>query len=72
MVTCVSPSPRRSRHQLSSPIRIGGASVSDPRPRLTSVFYSIRLRDEPVPDLLVVVRLGSNTLHDQHLVKRTA
>ena len=41
--------------------------MSDPARRLVDVFESIRLRDEAVPDLLVVVRLGSNTLLDQHL-----
>jgi hypothetical protein len=39
---------------------------------LADVFESIGLRDEAVPDLLVVVRLGSNTLLDQHLAKSTA
>jgi len=46
--------------------------VSDPARSLVDVFESIRLRDEAVPDLLVVVRLGSNTLLDQHLAKSTA
>jgi len=36
------------------------------------VFESISLRDESVPDLLVVVRLGSNTLLDEHLARSTA
>ena len=36
------------------------------------MFESINLRDESVPDLLVVVRLGSNTLLDEHLVRSTA
>ena len=36
------------------------------------MFESIRLRDDPVPDLIVVVRLGSNTLLDQHLAKSAA
>jgi hypothetical protein len=35
------------------------------------VFESITLREEPVPDLLVVVRLGSSTLVDEHLAKST-
>lgn len=36
------------------------------------MFENISLRDEPVPDLLVVVRLGSNTLLDEHLARITA
>ena len=36
------------------------------------MFESISLRDESVPDLLVVVRLGSNTLLDEHLARSTA
>lgn len=36
------------------------------------MFESITLREESVPDLLVVVRLGSNTLLDEHLAKSTA
>ena len=36
------------------------------------MFESLNLRDEPVPDLLVVVRLGSNTLLDDHLSRSTA
>lgn len=36
------------------------------------MFESLNLRDEAVPRLLVVVRLGSNTLLDEHLAKSTA
>lgn len=36
------------------------------------MFESPNLRDESIPDLLVVVRLGSNTLLDDHLVRSTA
>lgn len=39
---------------------------------LLVVFESISLRDDPVPELLVVVRLGSNTLLDDHLARSTA
>lgn len=46
--------------------------MSDPARSLIAVFESIHLRDEPIPHLLVVVRLGSNTLLDQHLAKSTA
>ncbi len=34
-----------------------------------SVFDPLVLRDEASPDLLVVVRLGVNTLRDEHLVR---
>ena len=36
------------------------------------MFESINVCDEPAPDLLVVVRLGSNALIDEHLAKSTA
>lgn len=35
------------------------------------VFESIVLRDAQIPELLVVVRLGSNTILDEHLLRST-
>jgi hypothetical protein len=45
--------------------------MSGPVRSLPIVFESINLRDESVPDLVVVVRLGSNTRLDEHLARNT-